>query len=111
MIILSLGQVVLRNFFNESILWGDIFLRQMVLWVGFIGASLAARDRRHIAVDFLPTILSSSWRKPILILTNIFAAVISGFLAQAAWNFVAYERESKSLLFFNYPVLILIKLK
>ena len=45
MIILSFGQVVLRNFFNESILWGDIFLRQMVLWVGFIGASLA--DRRN----------------------------------------------------------------
>ena len=104
MIILSFGQVVLRNFFNESILWGDIFLRQMVLWVGFIGASLAARDQRHIAVDFLPNILPSSWGKHILILTNICAAGISGFLAQAAWDFVAYERKSESTLFFNYPV-------
>ena len=104
MIILSFGQVVLRNFFNESIIWGDIFLRQMVLWVGFIGASLAARDQQHIAVDFLPNILPSSWRKPIQILTNICAAVISAFLAQAAWDFVAYERESESILFFNYPV-------
>ena len=104
MIILSFGQVVLRNFFNESILWGDIFLRQMVLWVGFIGASLAARDQRHIAIDFLPNILPFSWSKPIQILTNICAAVISAFLAQAAWDFVAYERESESTLFFNYPV-------
>ncbi len=104
MIIFSFGQVVLRNFFNESILWGDIFLRQMVLWVGFIGASLAARDQRHIAIDFLPNILPSSWRKPIQILTNICAAVISAFLAQAAWDFVAYERKSESTLFFNYPV-------
>ena len=104
MIILSFGQVVLRNFFNESILWGDIFLRQMVLWVGFIGASLAARDQRHIAVDFLPNISPSSWRKPIRTLTNLCAAGISAFLAQAAWDFVAYERESESILFFNYPV-------
>ena len=104
MIILSFGQVVLRNFFNESILWGDIFLRQMVLWVGFIGASLAARDQRHIAIDFLHNILPLSWSKPIQILTNICAAVISAFLAQAAWDFVAYERESESTLFFNYPV-------
>ncbi len=104
MIILSFGQIVLRNFFNESILWGDIFLRQMVLWVGFVGASLAARDQRHIAIDFLPNILPFSWTKPIQILTNICAAVISAFLAQAAWDFVAYERESESTLFFNYPV-------
>ena len=88
MIILSFGQVILRNFFNESILWGDIFLRQMVLWVGFVGASLAARNQQHIAVDFLPNILPSSWRKPIQTLTKICAAVISIFLAQAAWSFV-----------------------
>ena len=104
MIVLSFGQVVLRNFFNESILWGDIFLRQMVLWVGFIGASLAAHDQRHIAIDFLPNVLPPSWLKPIRILTNICAAGISAFLAQAAWDFVAYERESESTLFFNYPV-------
>jgi len=106
MILLSFGQVILRNFFNESILWGDIFLRQMVLWVGFIGASLAARDQRHIAVDFLPNILPSSWRKPIQTLTKVCAAVISIFLARAAWGFVAYEREAGSILILNYPVWI-----
>ena len=106
MIILSFGQVVLRNFFNESILWGDIFLRQMVLWVGFIGASLAARDQRHIAVDFLPNISPSSWRKPIRTLTKICAAVISILLTQAAWSFVTYEREAESVLILNYPVWI-----
>ena len=106
MIILSFGQVVLRNFFNESILWGDIFLRQMVLWVGFIGASLAARDQRHIAVDFLPNVLPSPWRKPIRTLTKICAAVISIFLTHAAWSFVTYEREAESVLVLNYPVWI-----
>ena len=106
MIILSFGQVVLRNIFNESILWGDIFLRQMVLWVGFIGASLAARDQRHIAVDFLPNILPSPWRKPIRTLTKICAAVISIFLTHAAWSFVTYEREAESVLVLNYPVWI-----
>ena len=106
MIILSFGQVILRNFFNESIFWGDIFLRQMVLWVGFIGASLAARDQRHIAVDFLPNILPSPWRKPIRTLTKICAAVISIFLTHAAWSFVTYEREAESVLVLNYPVWI-----
>ena len=103
-IILSFGQLVLRNIFNESIFWADIFLRQMVLWLGFIGASLAARDHRHIAIDFLPNILPSSWLKPIQALTKICAAVISIFLSQAAWRFVEYEREAESILLLNYPV-------
>ena len=106
MIILSFGQVILRNFFNESILWGDIFLRQMVLWVGFVGASLAAREQRHIVIDFLPNILPSSWRKTIQTVTKVCAAVISLFLAQAAWSFVAYEREAGSILALNLPVWI-----
>ena len=106
MIILSFGQVILRNFFSESLLWGDIFLRQMVLWVGFVGASLAARENRHIAIDFLPNILPASLHRPIGIFTKLCAAVISLFLAQAAWSFVAYEREAESILFLNLPVWI-----
>ena len=106
MIILSFGQVILRNFFQEGILWGDIFLRQMVLWVGVVGASLAAREHRHIAIDFLPNILPSSWLKPIQIFTKICAAVISIFLAQAALNFVVYEWEAKSILVLNLPIWI-----
>ncbi len=106
MIFLSFGQVILRNFFNESILLGDIFLRQMVLWVGFTGASLATRERRHIAIDFLPNILPATWQQSIGIFTKFCAAVICIFLAQAAWSFVAYEREAESVLFLNLPVWI-----
>lgn len=76
----------------------------MVLWVGFIGASLATRDQKHFAVDFFPNILPSYWRKPIQILTNICAAIVCTFLAKTAWTFVKYEQESKSILFLNYPV-------
>jgi TRAP-type C4-dicarboxylate transport system permease small subunit len=78
----------------------------MVLWVGFVGASLAARENRHIAIDFLPNILPASWHRPIGIFTKLCAAVISLFLAQAAWSFVAYEREAESILFLNLPVWI-----
>ncbi|KMP11606.1 hypothetical protein UZ36_03940 [Candidatus Nitromaritima sp. SCGC AAA799-C22] len=104
MILLSFGQVILRNFFHEGILWGDIFLRQIVLWVGFIGASLAAREHRHIAIDFLPNVLPSAWRKPIKIFVYLCTAAISAFLALAAWTFVEFEREGGSVLFLDLPV-------
>ena len=78
----------------------------MVLWVGFTGASLATRERRHIAIDFLPNILPATWRRSIGIFTKFCAAVICIFLARAAWSFVAYEREAESVLFLNLPVWI-----
>jgi len=43
MILLSFGQILLRNFFDMGIIWGDTLLRQWVLWLGFLGASLAVK--------------------------------------------------------------------
>ncbi|PIQ97649.1 MAG: C4-dicarboxylate ABC transporter permease [Nitrospinae bacterium CG11_big_fil_rev_8_21_14_0_20_56_8] len=104
MIVLSFGQVILRNVFNSGILWADIFLRQMVLWVGFLGASLATRENRHISIDLLPILLPRRWHPPLRALTHFAAGIISGFLAHAAWRFVEFEREAESVLFLNFPV-------
>ncbi len=106
MISLSFGQMVSRNFFNQAIIWGDTFLRQLVLWTGFLGASLAVRQNKHISIDIFSNFFSQSWKNKVVIITNIIAAVISGFLAWAAWSFVQFEKESESILFLNLPVWI-----
>ena len=106
MILIAFGQVILRNVFNEGILWGDIFIRQLVLWVGFLGASLAVRDSKHISIDFLPYFLPKAWEKLIQFIVNITAGVISGFLALAAVRFVQFEMEGSATLFLNIPVWI-----
>lgn len=104
MILLSFGQVILRNFFDSGIIWGDIFLRQLVLWVGFLGASLAVRSRRHISIDFLPNVLPSSWSPWIRCFSNFCAGIITAVLTFSAWTFVQYEREAESTLFLDLPV-------
>ena len=60
MILLSFLQVLLRNFFEQGILWGDILIRNLVLWVGFIGASLATRENKHINIDLFTRFLCMS---------------------------------------------------
>lgn len=104
MILFSFAQVLLRNFFNDGILWADIFIRQLVLWVGFLGASLAVRERKHISIDFLPNILPRSWGNFIQFIVNLTAGIISGFLAFAAWRFVQFEMEGQATLFLDVPV-------
>ncbi|MEC7640717.1 MAG: TRAP transporter small permease [Nitrospinota bacterium] len=104
MVLISFGQVILRNFFNQGILWADIFLRQMVLWVSFLGASLATRENRHIAIDFFPYFMSPSLKTVTAISVRLCVGAISFYLAWAAWKFVQFEKEGGATLFLDLPV-------
>lgn len=103
MVILSFLQVILRNFFNTGLLWADIFLRHLVLWVGFIGASLATRADRHINIDLLSRLVSKRYLIPIKITTQLFAIVIGIILARASYLFVLSEKEAGAIVFGNVP--------
>jgi C4-dicarboxylate transporter, DctQ subunit len=103
MIVMAFSQVVLRNFFHTSIEWGDVFLRHMVLWIGFLGAVIAAGERRHLKIEFISKLVSKKPHKLFLIITNLFAAVVCLFLMQAAAGFVRSEIESASVLIMNLP--------
>jgi TRAP-type C4-dicarboxylate transport system permease small subunit len=106
MIILSFGQMVSRNLFHQALVWGDIFLRQLVLWTGFLGANLAVRQNKHISIDVLSSFLPTNLKNKVFTFTRIVTAIISGFLAWAAWSFVKFEKESESTLFLDLPVWI-----
>ncbi|MBC8284076.1 MAG: TRAP transporter small permease [Nitrospinae bacterium] len=103
MIILSFGQMVSRNLFHQSLIWGDTLLRQLVLWTGFLGASLAVHKNKHISIDVFSNFFSPEKKIKIQIFTRFVAALISGFLTWAAWSFVQFERDSESTLFLDLP--------
>ena len=106
MILIAFLQVILRNFFSTSILWGDLFLRHLVLWVGFLGAALATKESKHINIDALSRILSPTLKKIAGFITNLFAAIVCFFLTKASFTFIGYEKESQSILFENIPTWI-----
>ncbi len=106
MILIAFLQVILRNFFSTSILWGDIFLRHLVLWVGFLGAALATKENKHINIDALSRLLSPKIKKLFGFVTNLFAAIVCFFLTKASLTFIDFEIESQSTLFANIPTWI-----
>jgi len=59
MILIAFLQIVLRNFFNTGLSGGDPLLRNLVLWIGFIGATLATREGKHINIDVVSRWLPS----------------------------------------------------
>lgn len=106
MVFLAFVQVLLRNFLDSGLLWTDLFLRQMVLWVGFLGASLAVRERRHISIDVLPQFLPDTYKPFIQMLVNISTGLITVFLTIASWKFVQLEMEFPTILFLGLPAWI-----
>lgn len=103
MTLMAFLQVVMRNIFSEGIIWGDIFLRHLVLWVGFIGASVATRDVRHINVDALSRLLKGAALRWTHIFIDLVSMVICLILAKAGYKFVQYEIEAGSTLFKDIP--------
>ena len=103
MVLLAFLQVLLRNFFETGILWGDILLRHLVLWVGFFGASLAARQDKHINVLILPKLLPDRFIPYMKIVVNIFAIVVTIILARASWIFLGFEKEAGTIIFLDIP--------
>lgn len=103
MVVFAFLQVVLRNIFDEGILWGDIFLRHLVLWVGFLGASLAARETKHINIDLFSRFLSDKGKSISRIVTGLFSVFICLLLTDASWTFVQDEKMMGTEIFNNVP--------
>lgn len=57
MLVLVLGNVVLRYGFGTGINVSEELSRLMFIWVVFIGAVVAARERTHLSVDLLDKML------------------------------------------------------
>lgn len=97
MVLVAFGQVVLRMIFHIGFTWADDLLRHLVLWSGFVGASIATRHNRHINIDVLSRFLGERMRKFSSSLILLFSAVISLFLAMAGIEFVKMEREFQEM--------------
>jgi len=104
MVLFAFLQVVMRNILDLGILWGDILLRHLVLWVGFIGASLATREKKHINIDILTRFLPEKIKPVSGIITGLFAVFICWFLTDAAWTFIMDEKSFDTKIFGDIPV-------
>src|SRR5512139_1600564 len=69
MIFVAFFQIVLRNAFSTGLDWGDSFLRYLVLWIGFLGATLATKEEKHINIDIVSRWLPSLGRNIVMLIT------------------------------------------
>lgn len=103
MILLAVAKIILRNAADTSFVWADPFLTVAVLWIGLLGAMIAARDNSHIAIDIATRYLPERLARFSAALIALFTAVVCAIVARHAWLFVLDEREVGAIAFGVVP--------
>lgn len=103
MIGLAVTQIFLRNLFDSGIVWSDILVRILVLWVGLLGAMVASREDNHINVDILDRYLPERAKPVVGIVVQLFTALICTVAAYFSLLFVQVEYADGGTLFAQVP--------
>ncbi len=98
MIVLSFSQVILRNVLSVGLIWADPLLRNAVLWLGFIGASLATQQDKQIKIDLAGRFLKPRAAAAVGVVTDLFTLAVCLLLMDASRTFVLNEIELRDTL-------------
>ncbi len=106
MMLVAVGQIVMRQVFGASFAWADEFVRLMVLWLALVGSIAACRENRHIRIDALSHVLPDLAVKLVRILVDVFAAIVCGIIAVQAWRYLQVEIEYEVTVLVDTPAWI-----
>ena len=106
MMLVAVGQIVMREAFGTGFGWADELVRLMVLWLALIGSIAACRENRHIRIDALSHVLPDSAVNVLRVIVDIFAAVVCGVIAIQAWRYLQIEIEYEDTVLVDTPAWI-----
>lgn len=90
-LMISIFQIILRNFFDSGLIWGDSLLSVLVLWLGLAGSIVASRQGKHINIDVLSQYASEKNRLIIKKSGYLFSAFICIIISYYSFIFVREE--------------------
>ncbi len=104
MIVMTLAvivQVFLRYVFSFSLSWSEEVARYLMIWVAFLGGSLALQKGLHIGVELFLVRVSSRTRRWVSILSKMFILIFLIYLTigglKITW--AVRDQSSPALLF------------
>ncbi len=104
MAFLPVAEAFLRSIFGVGLPGSFPFVQHLTLWVTFLGAALAAREGKLLALatgEFLP---EGAWRESARIFAATVASAASILLCRASLDLVAIERQSGTEVALGLPV-------
>ncbi len=104
MVALPVVQALARKLADTEIPSASIIVQHLTLWVGFLGALLAAGTGKHLALSTAEAIPEGWPRRVTGLLTRITSAAVSALLAYASWKVVEADAGSGRTIVGSLPV-------
>ena len=106
LMLLAVGQIALRIFFNAGFVWADELLKLMVLWIALIASVAASRSGRHLRIDVLSHCMPERLSRLPMFIAEGFAAGICAVLAWQSTRFVMISYEFGDTVLVDTPAWI-----
>lgn len=103
LILIAVTQILLRNFFGAGLLWADAYTRISVLWLTLLGAMLASRQQKHLAIDAFVQYLPKRWQAWSRRLADAATAAICFAAAWFSIDFLLQEASYPDIAFADIP--------
>jgi tripartite ATP-independent transporter DctM subunit len=104
MALLPLLEIVLRATFKIGLPGSGPFVQHLTLWVGFLGAAIAAREGQLLALA-TPTLLPEGRiRTSASVLSSLVAIVVATLLCRASFDMLLIDRGAGSIIAAGIPV-------
>lgn len=84
MVTIIFTQVIARYVFSNSLTWSEEVGRYVFVWITFLGAALAVRNKAHVALDVLVVRLPLPLRVPIIAFGYVAMMVLAGIMIYAS---------------------------
>lgn len=94
MTVLVFVQVVMRYVFSNSLSWSEELARYIFLWLSWIGASYAVRERSHFRVEMFANMIKGTSRKWFELFVLLVWFVFSLFMAVVGTQLVLFLVET-----------------
>jgi TRAP-type C4-dicarboxylate transport system permease small subunit len=85
MVVMVFGNVVLRYGFNSGITVSEELSRWLFVWMTFMGAVVAVRNRSHLGTDALTSRLPLVGRKGCYFVAHVLMLFVCGLMFRGAW--------------------------
>ena len=97
------GHIQWANILMGHIDWTEPFVRLLVLWLTFLGASLLTGENKHIKIDLFSTILPPKWLPVRELILSIVCVLISGIMLFVCVGYVKIEMQFGGAMFLHLP--------
>lgn len=108
MAVLPIAELVTRVLFHRGFPGSGPFTQHLTLWVAFLGAALAAREEKLLALGtgtFLP---EGRWREVAKVFAALVSSAISVVLGRAGWELAMVERQAGTEVALGLPVWVVL---